>query len=228
MTAFYAASGGEYNPKKDSNSGGSLEALTNYYSSGSGRRRSGLYKFDVSSIDTTVTVDFNSAEFTVHVTGYTPYTSGYVQGWKFHRMLVPWSQKDTYNSLNGLRSGIEYDAVEFATYLHQVADGKGAKTISGFETAVENWADGTWVNYGFVVISYEPVGYSDYAEEVVVRSKEFNYYQNQNPILTVITEADAVCTDGEARLAEDLNRDCVIDMRDFGILADDWLKSTLP
>jgi parallel beta-helix repeat protein len=213
----------------NSNHAGDDESLGLVIWNGSGQEKNALMYFDVSSIDSSATVV--DANLYIFVYNYNhngnPDVTGMTHGWKFHRMLVPWSDSSTYNSLNTLRPGIEYDATEFASYLHNEGDtGLGQKHIIGFGTAVANWVDGTWDNYGFMIKAYDPP--SSWFNSVSWRTQEYDDYRNgQEPILYVRVQTDAACYDPEVSSNEDLNNDCTINMDDFAILANDWLESSL-
>jgi len=209
----------------NSNDGGTALGLENWIFNGGGNaKRCSLFQFDLGSIDSTNTDNITEGVF--HISANTYGGAGQIHGWRFHRMLVPWSEESTYNQLYGLRSGIEYDATPFNSYVHNGDDDSNHLYMSGFAPAVENWVDGTWPNYGFIIISYAPVG--DTFNAVGFRSREFVQYPNRNPLLRVTAEIGATCDDEEAKWAEDLNADCLINMTDIALLAQDWLETTRP
>ena len=207
------------------NSGGVATQLVNWIWNGGGiEKRCSLLQCDVGSIDPCATDSILSA--TLHISANVYGNPGEVHGWKFHRMLVPWSESSTYNQLYGLRAGIEYDATPFNSYIHNSDDGGDHVYMDGFETAVEHWADGTWANYGFIIISYAPSGAT--FNSVEFRSREYLTVQHRSPVLTVRTLRGAVCDDAEAKWLTDLNGDCCVDVEDLDILSDHWLDSTDP
>ncbi|MCF7954190.1 MAG: right-handed parallel beta-helix repeat-containing protein [Phycisphaerae bacterium] len=214
------------------NDGSTATVLTNYiWNSGSNEKRCSLMMFDITCIDPSITVQVQQAFLFVHVNDYRhngdTNVSGRVHGWKFHRMLVPWSEDDTYGTLNGLREGIEYDSSAFATFVHEGNEGPGDKFIPGFEKAIANWLDGSWENYGFIILSFLPTGGTSF-NAVTFRSREFITYPNDNPLLVATTTAKASCDDIITQIPEDINNDCSIDLADISLLALEWLETTIP
>lgn len=62
-----------------------------------------LIKFDLTSIPTTATVIGANLEFWIAAEG---------QGWSWYRMLVPWNESSTYNTMTG---GVDNDGIEAAS-----------------------------------------------------------------------------------------------------------------
>jgi hypothetical protein len=78
--------------------------------------RRALLKFDLSSIPTTATIVGAKLEFWISAEG---------QGWAWYRMLVPWTESSTYNTMTG---GVDNDGID-ASATPSVINGVNLDTI---------------------------------------------------------------------------------------------------
>jgi len=107
-------------------------------------QRKALLKFDISTIPSTCKV--TSARLDL-------YDSTEGQGWKFHRMLVTWTEASTYNSLT---AGIDNDGTDAAVAIDN-QNGINLDTITGSVRhnmaldTVQGWVNGTYSNYGWLI-----------------------------------------------------------------------------
>jgi hypothetical protein len=110
-------------------------------------QRRGLIQFDISSIPTTATVIQAYLELYIAVEG---------QGWKFHKMLVPWTSASTHTSLGGVdnngtkaavaidcQNGINLDTIQSVTSRNNM-------NASGIAT-VQDWVTNPANNYGWMI-----------------------------------------------------------------------------
>ena len=87
--------------------------------------------------------------------------SGQVQ---LHRMLVPWTEASTWNSLTG---GVQTDDVEATSSADAIVTQPwilGRVPITGLASAVQAWVDGD-ANEGWALIATSPDGWDFYASE---------------------------------------------------------------
>ncbi len=143
----------------------------------------------------------NSATLTVEVDN----VSAPAAQIRLHRMLVSWSEADTWNSMS---NGIQADDVEaMSTYDAQVADpaSTGPEVITGLAAALQYWSDGN-ANHGWAMISNSTDGWD-------IDSSEAGTVANR-PLLTV-DWTPGICPGGNVTTTTDSTdnsslRACVI------------------
>ena len=107
-------------------------------------QRKGLLKFDISTIPTTSVVVGAVLELYISVEG---------QGFKFHKMLVPWTEASTYNSLTG---GVNNDGTD-AAVAEDCRNGLNLDTVTGtvrnnmLIATVQSWVTTPATNYGWLI-----------------------------------------------------------------------------
>lgn len=110
-------------------------------------QRKALLKFDISDIPAGALVVAAYVELYINTEG---------QGYKFHKMLVPWTESSTYNSLAG---GIDNDGTDAAIAADcqngvnldtVVATVRNNMNASGMAT-VQSWITNPGANYGWMI-----------------------------------------------------------------------------
>lgn len=107
-------------------------------------QRKSLLKFDISTIPSTCKVVSARLDLYINTEG---------QGFKFHRMLVDWTESSTYNSLTG---GVDNDGTDAAVEIDN-QNGINLDTITGSVRnnmsvdTVQGWVNGTYSNYGWLI-----------------------------------------------------------------------------
>jgi hypothetical protein len=121
-----------------------------------GDERLGLLKFDLSSIPSTANIVGCELYLVITEEG---------QDFALYRCFVPWDESSTYNSVNGgagiPRNGIAASSVEDAVHgaPSSVAANHGYDGITGTvrikipPQTIKDWIDGTWPNYGWVLVN---------------------------------------------------------------------------
>lgn len=107
-------------------------------------QRKGLLKFDISSIPTNATIVGARLDLNITAEG---------QGWAFYKVLVPWTEASTYNSLVG---GIATDGIKAAT-TPDCINGINLDTVTGNVrnnmnlATIQDWVTNPTHNYGWVL-----------------------------------------------------------------------------
>ena len=94
-----------------------------------------------------------------------------------HRMLTSWNESSTWNSMTGGISTDDVEAVSTADATLHNPETNETKVLTGLESTLQAWADGTATNYGWVMIS-------DNSNGLIFNSSE-NGTTSLRPILTV-------------------------------------------
>ena len=70
-----------------------------------------------------------------------------------HRMLTSWSESSTWNSMTSGISTNDVEAVSTADATIYNPETNESKVLTGLESTLQAWSDGTATNYGWVIIS---------------------------------------------------------------------------
>lgn len=107
-------------------------------------QRKVLLKWDISSLASTAVVIGSQVDLYVNTEG---------QGWKFHKMLVTWTESSTYNSLT---TGVDNDGVD-AAVAEDCRNGVNLDTLTGLTrnnvayATVQSWVQNSATNYGYLI-----------------------------------------------------------------------------
>jgi hypothetical protein len=133
----------------------------------------------------------NSATLTINVTD--PATAG--ANVTLHRILVPWTESSTYNSMTNGISTDDVEAVSTPDSALVNPEITGLKDFTNLAATVQAWLDGTAPNYGWTIVS-------DDINRIFFDSSETGT-ATLRPVLTVDYNAPPVISNATANVDED-------------------------